>query len=381
MPLPRERTPSLAVPTLDHDDFELGTESSERGTVVWSVRRACASVTRSPLSKAKEWGLYISTSRGMTSIGIEEPALFSEPGVFLVRRPTARSTTPRCRRCRSAAPAFLRARRRARLRDRQRLPGGRRVHRRALRRPARLGSATRPRCTECRFASILRRPSSRVRRPMIPPLRRPHRPAAHRRPARRERAVPLGRPVRAAAQQPGCRGAPARAALRVPRARSARRVHRHDSREDTSPLKLSLAGGTQLDGLETGKGDIVVVKDVNSAFVGTSMEVRLRRAGVGAAARGGLLQRSSASRPRCAWPATSASMSTSPTTRARRPIGRTRRGRSRRGARARRERGQPARRVLHRGLHGRGARAVRARRAGARARHRATSPVHVDVPE
>ena len=38
-----------------------------------------------PLDKAREWGLYVSTSRGMTSIGIEEPALFSEPGVFLVR--------------------------------------------------------------------------------------------------------------------------------------------------------------------------------------------------------------------------------------------------------------------------------------------------------
>jgi hypothetical protein len=30
-------------------------------------------------------GLYISTSRGKTSIGIEEPTLFSEPGLFLVR--------------------------------------------------------------------------------------------------------------------------------------------------------------------------------------------------------------------------------------------------------------------------------------------------------
>jgi peroxiredoxin len=38
-----------------------------------------------PLSVAREWGLFISTSRGTTSIGIEEPALFSEPGVFLVR--------------------------------------------------------------------------------------------------------------------------------------------------------------------------------------------------------------------------------------------------------------------------------------------------------
>lgn len=37
------------------------------------------------LRSARQWGLYISTSRGKTSIGIEEPALFSEPGVFLVR--------------------------------------------------------------------------------------------------------------------------------------------------------------------------------------------------------------------------------------------------------------------------------------------------------
>lgn len=36
------------------------------------------------LKKAREWGLFISTSRGKTSIGIEEPALFSEPGLFMV---------------------------------------------------------------------------------------------------------------------------------------------------------------------------------------------------------------------------------------------------------------------------------------------------------
>ncbi len=37
------------------------------------------------LDDARRWGLYISTSRGKTSTGIEEPALFSEPGLFLVR--------------------------------------------------------------------------------------------------------------------------------------------------------------------------------------------------------------------------------------------------------------------------------------------------------
>ena len=37
------------------------------------------------LQTAREWGLYISESRGKTSIGIEEPARFSEPGVFLIQ--------------------------------------------------------------------------------------------------------------------------------------------------------------------------------------------------------------------------------------------------------------------------------------------------------
>ena len=37
------------------------------------------------LAAAREWGLYISSSRGTTSIGIDEPALFSEPGLFIVR--------------------------------------------------------------------------------------------------------------------------------------------------------------------------------------------------------------------------------------------------------------------------------------------------------
>jgi peroxiredoxin len=38
-----------------------------------------------PLEVARSWGLYISTSRGMTSAGVEEPSLFSEPGLFLIR--------------------------------------------------------------------------------------------------------------------------------------------------------------------------------------------------------------------------------------------------------------------------------------------------------
>lgn len=37
------------------------------------------------IDKAREWGLYISTSRGKTSTGVVEPERFSEPGLFLVR--------------------------------------------------------------------------------------------------------------------------------------------------------------------------------------------------------------------------------------------------------------------------------------------------------
>ena len=37
------------------------------------------------IPKAREWGLYVSASRGKSSSGVEEPAIFSEPGIFVVR--------------------------------------------------------------------------------------------------------------------------------------------------------------------------------------------------------------------------------------------------------------------------------------------------------
>ena len=55
---------------------------------------------------------------------------------------------------------------------------------------------------------------------------------------------------------------------------------RHDSREAASPLKFGLPTGDQKDGFEIEDGDIVVEKDVNSGFVGTSLEVDLRRRGI-----------------------------------------------------------------------------------------------------
>ncbi len=132
MLIPRKTTPELTLPTLDHGPFDLSAETTQRGTILCFYRglhcpicatyltelqkrvadfaeRGVATVAISsdgkdraramadkigadslrfaydlPLEKALEWGLYISTSRGKTSIGIEEPPLFSEPGLFMV---------------------------------------------------------------------------------------------------------------------------------------------------------------------------------------------------------------------------------------------------------------------------------------------------------
>ena len=37
------------------------------------------------LKQGRDWGLYISSSNGKTSAGVEEPPLFLEPGLFLIR--------------------------------------------------------------------------------------------------------------------------------------------------------------------------------------------------------------------------------------------------------------------------------------------------------
>ena len=134
MLIPRQKTPDLIVETLNNGKFNLSTDGLERGTVVCFYRglhcpicakyltefeklapqfaeRGVGAIAVSSdgkeraqamadkieaknlsfgydvsLAKAREWGLYISTSRGKTSIGIEEPALFSEPGLFLVSK-------------------------------------------------------------------------------------------------------------------------------------------------------------------------------------------------------------------------------------------------------------------------------------------------------
>lgn len=54
----------------------------------------------------------------------------------------------------------------------------------------------------------------------------------------------------------------------------------HDSRQAVSPLKISQPGGAFLAGLEPAPGELVLRKDVNSAFIGTPLELALRRQGI-----------------------------------------------------------------------------------------------------
>lgn len=74
-------------------------EFAQRGVAIIALssddaERAAAMAEKAPglrfgyglnLHSARQWGLYISAGRGKTSINIEEPVLFAEPGVFLVR--------------------------------------------------------------------------------------------------------------------------------------------------------------------------------------------------------------------------------------------------------------------------------------------------------
>ena len=130
--LPRQPVPPLQVPTLDHGLFDQAADAPQHFTLLVFYRglhcplclkyllelgrlqadfargvqvialstdtaeraRAMADKLKAPglrmghslpLAQARDWGLYLSTSRGTTSIGIEEPALFAEPGVFIVR--------------------------------------------------------------------------------------------------------------------------------------------------------------------------------------------------------------------------------------------------------------------------------------------------------
>ncbi|MGO1118956.1 peroxiredoxin-like family protein [Rhodovibrionaceae bacterium A322] len=70
----------VEVIVLSSDDAERAAEAKEK----WKLDKLTVGYGLS-LDKAREWGLYISSGRGKTSIGVEEPALFAEPGLFLVQ--------------------------------------------------------------------------------------------------------------------------------------------------------------------------------------------------------------------------------------------------------------------------------------------------------
>jgi peroxiredoxin len=59
-------------------------ERAEEAKAKWGLPKLTIGYGVS-IDKAREWGLYISTSRGMTSAGVEEPPLFAEPGLFLIK--------------------------------------------------------------------------------------------------------------------------------------------------------------------------------------------------------------------------------------------------------------------------------------------------------
>lgn len=77
---PEFRQRGVQVVAVSSDDAQRGAQMAEKVKAV-GVKFGFGLSLRS----ARQWGLYISTSRGKTSAGIDEPALFSEPGVFLVR--------------------------------------------------------------------------------------------------------------------------------------------------------------------------------------------------------------------------------------------------------------------------------------------------------
>lgn len=133
MLIPRQAVPSLDLPTIDHGQFILAKDQpktfslvvffrglhcplcvkylkdlgallpqlKERGVNVIAISsddedraREMAARVAVPdlrfgydlsLATARAWGLYLSTGRGKTSAGVEEPAIFIEPGLFLIR--------------------------------------------------------------------------------------------------------------------------------------------------------------------------------------------------------------------------------------------------------------------------------------------------------
>ncbi|MDZ7703574.1 MAG: peroxiredoxin-like family protein [Trueperaceae bacterium] len=61
-----------------------GAERAESAKTDWKLDNLTVGYDLS-LDKAREWGLFISSGKGKSSTGHDEPALFSEPALYLVR--------------------------------------------------------------------------------------------------------------------------------------------------------------------------------------------------------------------------------------------------------------------------------------------------------
>lgn len=59
-------------------------ERAEKAKAEWGLDKLSVGYDID-LGKAREWGLYISTGRGRTSAGVDEPAHFAEPALYFVR--------------------------------------------------------------------------------------------------------------------------------------------------------------------------------------------------------------------------------------------------------------------------------------------------------
>lgn len=77
--LPEFAKRGVNIVTLSSDTLE----RAELAKTEWNLPDM--KVGRVSLEAARRWGLYVSTGRGKTSVGIEEPAVFSEPGIFILR--------------------------------------------------------------------------------------------------------------------------------------------------------------------------------------------------------------------------------------------------------------------------------------------------------
>ncbi|MCZ7566238.1 MAG: AhpC/TSA family protein [Burkholderiales bacterium] len=61
-----------------------GRERAEQAKTQWGLPALTVAYGLS-IDAARQWGLYVSTGRGMTSAGVEEPPLFAEPGLIIVK--------------------------------------------------------------------------------------------------------------------------------------------------------------------------------------------------------------------------------------------------------------------------------------------------------